>query len=86
MQEIDLGSDVVFSVKYNGQQYQLTEPSLEQVEEYQKAVKGKDEDPTFDDLVGFLSSLGIPSEVLRKMGITKLKKLTDGLLGGLEKK
>jgi len=86
MAKIDLGSDLEFEVSYNGKEYKLREPSLDDVEKYQKSQKSKEDEESFDDLKTFICTLGMPIEVINAMGITKVKTLADGLLGGLEKK
>lgn len=76
---IDLGDDdVKFTVKYKGQEYNLREPLVSEVESL------KDGDKL--NAPEFLGQLGMPSEVVSSMGISKARALIDGLMELVTKK
>ena len=82
---IDLGDEVIFKVKLAGKEYKLSEPTARQVRTFQKESKdSKDEDVA--SFCNFVTRLGLPSEVAADLGITKIKKLAEGLVGGLNEK
>lgn len=79
--DIDLGQDVSFNVKYNGQAYVLREPTVRETQGLKLAQEQ-------DDLavIRFLSSLGLPEDVALNMPITKMKKLVEGMVGAISEK
>ena len=81
--EIDLGQDITFNVRYNGETYELKEPTVGAVEKFEKAFNKKDSSKQ-RALIDFVSSLGMPSDVASAMGVTKLNRLAQGLTLGLE--
>ena len=83
--DIDLGQDVVFNVKLNDKEYKLREPSALEVEKYQVELK-KDEDSATTLLISFVSSLGMDKDVASAMGIRKLTKLMQGIIGVMNEK
>lgn len=83
---IDLGSSKVFEVKLGEKVYPLAEPKVCHVRKYQKLAKEAD---TSDELGAFIElvvDLGLPDEVAKNLSIMQLKKLSDGLLGGITEK
>jgi len=81
--EIDLGKEVVFNVKLGSENYPLVEPTVEHVKAYQKDMKEGEE---IDAFMSLICNLGMPKDVCSKLSVTQLKKLADGLLGGLDEK
>lgn len=80
MYEIDLGSEVQIKIKYAGAEYLLREPTVEEIEAYQNQ-EGKGV-----SLAGLLEQLGMPKEVVGKMGVSKARQLVEGLLDLITKK
>lgn len=77
MHTIDLGDEVKFTVKYKGKEYVLREPTVRELD----GIK--------DDKVDFaqmLSALGMPSDVLGGMGISKARQILDGMIELVTKK
>ncbi len=83
MQEIDLGSELEIKVKYSGTDYVLREPTVAEVEQFSKEDVASG---GVETLVVFLERLGMPKEVIMKMGMSKAKQLVDGLMDLLTKK
>lgn len=81
---IDLGDEVVFNVVHNGAEYQLREPLLKEVKEFQKQANDDNDDG--DAFVDFVVKLGMPREVAENLGVIKLRKLADGLTGAITEK
>ena len=82
--EIDLGTEAVINVKIGSTIYKLHEPTVDDIEVFQSKVKDKDK--SLHSFVNFLIKLGMPEEVARSLGVLRLKKLADGLVGGLSEK
>lgn len=80
--EIDLGDEVKINVKYAGKEYGLREPTVEEMEKF----KGQDGVSAFDSVVGLLVTLGMPKDVVLKMGMSKARGLIDGLMDLVTKK
>jgi hypothetical protein len=81
--EINLDSEILVRAKFGGQTFELREPTVKQVQAFQKMMKDGDE---MDSYLEFLEDLGLPKDVTENLGITKLQKLSEGLLGNFEKK
>ena len=84
--DLDLNKTVI-NVKLDGQEYKIGAPTVRQSEKYQakidsKAAKGKELD-AFIDLLG---ELGLPRDVSENLDVVQIKKLSEGLLGLVEKK
>lgn len=87
MQELSLDSNPKIRAKFAGQVYNISEPTVLQVQEFQeKSKSGPEGQPSFDQTIEFLSSLGLPKEILLKLTISKLNELTSVITGQLEKK
>ena len=83
--EIDLGEDVFFNIKLNGKVYKLLEPTVDHLRKYQKNIKiKKDGDEELDSFMSLLVDIGLPEDVSKSLGFSKLKKLSDGIVGGLD--
>lgn len=81
--EIDLGDEVKINVKYAGKEYPLREPTVEEIE----AFKGDGSDANAgESVVGLLAKIGMPVDVLKKMGMSKARQLVDGLMDLVTKK
>lgn len=77
--DIDLGGKTVFRVSYDGKVYALREPTVNDIEMLQASTAGDEKSvKPFLDLV---EKLGMPRDVANNLGITKLKKLADGITG-----
>lgn len=82
--DIDLGDEVVFNVKYKGKVHKLREPTTDEVNKYMELTQG--DDKSMSPFIAFVTELGLPQDVAGGLGITKIKKLADGLIGGLTEK
>lgn len=78
MQTIDLGSDVVFSVKVGDKTFELREPTVAEIESFKDGDK--------DGVFNLLATLGMPVEVSKNLPVSKMKKLVDGLVAGMSEK
>ena len=87
MQEISLDSTPSIKAKFAGQVYNIKEPTVLQVQEFQEKAKSEENgQPSFEQTMEFLSNLGLPKDVLHKLTISKLNELTSVITGQLEKK
>ena len=84
-QVIDLGNDSVYMVQVNGTSYEVREPKIKDARAFQKAQKKKGDDE-MGVFIDFLDGLGLPREVSENLALSKIKTLTDRLIGDLEKK
>ncbi len=82
MKKIDLGQSEKIVVTYNGEDHELREPTLEDTKVF-KGVKDKDGDVAF---LAFISGLGLPVDVAKGLGLSKIKFLAKEILGEIEKK
>ncbi len=76
---IDLGDGLV-NVKFQGQIYKLREPSMDDVDKFKDAK----EDGRF--IEKFLNDLGMPEEVIKKMGLLTQRKFLDQLIKPISEK
>jgi hypothetical protein len=81
MHIIDLGEDVKFKIKYRGQEFELREPMVKEIEAFKS---GESSDQNSLDV--FLTGLGLPQGMVGEMGVSKARQLIDGLLEMLTKK
>lgn len=80
--EIDLGPEIVITIKMGNDSYELREPTVDDVEAMTKAEDGE----TNKALIALLIDLGLPKDVANSLGIIRLKRLSDGLMKGFESK
>lgn len=81
--EIDLGSEVEFNIKYAGKEYSMREPTVEEIDQF----RAQDVDKAGAAfLVEFLDKLGMPKDVVLKMGMSKARQLIDGMMDMITKK
>ncbi len=80
MQAIDLGDELQIKIKYKGVDYILREPTFGEVEKLQGDEVNK------INLPEFLSGMGMPIEIVRAMGMSKVKALVDGIMDMVTKK
>lgn len=81
--KIDLGEAVKFEVSFSGKMYSLREPTVKDIAAFQSSSEeGKD----VNSFINFVVSLGLPQEIAEQLGVTKLKRLADGLLSELQEK
>lgn len=76
---IDLGDSSTrgYDVKINGEMYRLREPNIEDTEFLESMDVGKNSLRSF---VTFVTRLGLPSEVAKKLSVAQIKLLTEGLM------
>ena len=82
--EIDLGQEIVFDVKLGDKAFKLREPTALEVQAFQR--RSQDSEDTVMELVSFVAMLGMEEQVAKSLGITKLNKLVEGIVGGLSEK
>jgi len=79
--DIDLGSSIKFNVKFDGNVYEMREPTVGEM----MALK----DLASDDhskIVDFLALLGMPKSATESMPIRSVKALVDGIVGAISEK
>ena len=76
---IDLGDGLV-NVKFQGQIYKLREPSMDDIDKF------KDDKEGGRFIEKFMKDLGMPEEVIKKMGILTQKKFLDQLIKPISEK
>jgi hypothetical protein len=81
--EIDLGDEIKLKVKYAGQEFQLREPTVGELDAF-KSENLEDSGATF--IADFLAKLGMPKDIVLNMGMSKARQLVDGLMDMLTKK
>lgn len=82
--EIDLGQDIVFNVKMGAKSYELSEPTVRDINELQKSLEGGGEE--LELFISLLEKLGLPEDVSNSLGVLRMKKLVDGIMGGISEK
>ena len=60
-------------------------PTVKDASEFQKNQKDSKGDE-IGVFINFISTLGMPKEVAENLGLSKIKTLTDAIMGDLEKK
>lgn len=85
MNEIDLGNEIVYTVKIGSQSFEMREPSALEIEEFKRSVDAQGES-TITPAIELVVKLGLPKENAEKLGLQKLNKLLEGLTGDLQKK
>ena len=83
--DLDLGQKAVCNVKVGGKEYKMTAPTVKQTEEYQLGLK-KSKGGEMSAFIDFLDTLGLPRAVAENLDHVQVRKLSDGLLGLVEKK
>ena len=86
MQELNLDSQAKIKATFQGQSYEIKEPTLEQQTKFENAMKGVDESKSLDCTLDYLQELGLPKQVAVKVGLSKLKVLLTTLTGEFGKK
>lgn len=84
--DIDIGSEVVIKVKMGDKTHQLREPLFEDVDKLNAEVKKTPEDNQILCFRDFIIDLGFPATEAKKLGIFRLRKLVDGLVGAFKEK
>lgn len=82
MKQLDLGSSVTYEVTFNGEVYRLGEPTVAQVQKHQKGLT----DGSIESFNALLTDIGMPEDVVMKLGITKIQTLGEFILGNLAEK
>lgn len=80
--KIDLGESVKYEVVFEGKKYELREPTLADA----RLVKQAGEGDNIQGFIDFVVALGLPEEVASSLGLSKIKTLTEALMGDIEKK
>ena len=83
MNMIDLGDAVAITVKYQGQEYSLREPTTAELKKLHEDERG-DSDPRA--IFEFLETLGMPLDVVEKLGVSRIKALLEGVVGVISPK
>lgn len=83
--DINLGDDIIFKVSLNGESYELREPTVKEMSEFKSNLDAS-EDKGLDEMISLLVRIGMPSEVVNSLGIQKMNKLVEGILGGVTEK
>lgn len=83
--DIDLGKKTSLKVKVDDKEYDIFAPTVLQAQKFQENAK-KVEDGDLLPFINFLQELGLPKDVTEFLDIHQFKKLSDGLLGMVEKK
>lgn len=85
--DLDLGSKVTCNVKVDGAEYKISAPTVLQTEKYQKELnKVENDGQSVGAFIDFLEQLGMPRNVSQNLDVVQLRKLSEGLLGLVEKK
>lgn len=80
MEVLDLGSDVKKTIKINGVDYIISEPTLELAEELSEKISLPENEGKQTKLMkDYLSALGLPYDVSNKLTINQFTKLVDWL-------
>ena len=83
--QIDLGPKTVYKVTMGENSYSLREPTGHDVKAFEKSLKDK-KVSELDAFESFIVGLGMREDVAQNLGVTQLKKLSDGLTGGFAEK
>ena len=86
MHTIDLGSSAVFKVLVNGREIELREPLTKELKEMASKMKEVGDENSDQVFVDFVVKLGMPKDVADSLGAIRLKKMSEGILGGLSEK
>ena len=84
--EIDLGTEVSIKVKVNGDEYMLREPNFDDLDKMNKTMEGLDDNHKHRGFEELVIDLGMPKDVVKTLGVIRIKKLSEGLLGALSEK
>jgi hypothetical protein len=84
--EIDLGQEITYDVKYNGEIYKLREPSVSDVNKFQQKMKKSDDDDNINLTLSFITELGLPDGIAKNLGVQKMKLLVEKIVGELQEK
>jgi len=83
--DIDLGKDTVFNVKIGADLHVLREPSVREIKAMNDSFK--DGVSEVDGFISLLAKLGLPEDISGSLGVNKMTKLINGIMGdGAEKK
>lgn len=79
--DIDLGAEIKFNIKHNGQTYVIREPSVKEVLDFQSEAE-KDQ----LSIVKFLDKLGLPQSVSESLSARQIKTIVDTMVGAISEK
>lgn len=83
--DIDLGQEVVYNVKLGDKKFTLSEPTVKEMQTLFLSLK--DGASEVDEFLSLLVKLGLPEDDANSLGLNKMKKLVDCIMGvGPEKK
>ena len=83
--DLDLGEKAVCNVKVGGKEYKMSAPTVKQSEVYQ-AKLSKKKDGEMSAFIDLLEDLGLPRNISENLDVVQVRKLSEGLLGLVEKK
>jgi len=75
---IDLGDEVIFQVKIGEKTYDLKEPTESQIMALAENEEA-DENKGFEKLKAFMIELDMPEDVVKSLGVFRLKKFVTSL-------
>ena len=82
---IDLGEEIIFKVALGDKTYELREPSVLEMSAFKTKIDAS-EDTGLAEMVNLLVVIGMPKKVVENLGIQKMNKLVEGILGGVTEK
>ena len=82
MIKIELGQETSFEVEIGGKVYNLREPSVEEIDRFRDSSA----DQGTNIVTQFLSTIGMPEDVVKKLPMSKARRLIDGMMDELTKK
>lgn len=84
MHEIDLGSSAIFKVTVDGKAYELREPLTGELKSLSSDMEKAGDENSDQVFIKFVVMLGLPEAVAKSLGAIRLKKLSEGIMGGLQ--
>jgi len=78
MQEVDLGNELKYKIKYGGTEYVLSAASVQEIMDLQSVSEDKE---VLGKTLDFLEAKGMPREVTGSMQLAHLEKLVSLLAG-----
>ena len=83
--DLDLGEKAICNVKVGGKEYKMSAPTVRQSEIYQKTL-AKKSGSEMSAFISLLEELGLPKQISENLDLVQVRKLSEGLLGLVEKK
>lgn len=81
--DLDLGKRTIFRVKFEGKTYDVRKPSVKEVGLFNRKLKeaGNDEYSQLDATKAWVSSLGMPEEVIEQLEMEQFNTLLETVSG-----